>query len=144
MNFKCSFLTICLTAFALLTPQKTFGLEQQSHKQVHYLCIREAKDSLKCVENKEHKYLGVDKAKEIESSTALTTAMSALKTNGSIDIHNQYNHIYTYEVLLLIVVFVSSLSLWLFLYIKQRKNRVAVMRQNIETLERLWKISNYR
>lgn len=142
MNFKSNILTICLTAFALLAPQKAFGLDHQIQKEVHYLCVREAKDSFKCVENQEDN-LDVQKNKKTESSTSLTDAKPALNTNGAIDIHNQYSHTHIYEVLI-IVVFVSSLSLWLFLYISHRKNRVAVMRQNIEALEKLWKISNYQ
>lgn len=143
MNFKCSILTICLTVCALLAPQKAFGLEHQSHKEVHLLCVREAKDQLNCkVESKEHK--SIQKAKGIESSkSSLTTAMPALNTNGAVALHNQYGYIHSHEVLIT-VVWVSSISLWLFLYIKHRKNRVAVLCQNIEALERQWKISNYQ
>lgn len=145
MNLKSSILTICLTASALLAPQKAFGLEHQSHKEVHLLCVREAKARLNCtVESKEHKDLGVQKTKETESSTSFTTAMPALNTNReSVDLHNQYSSIDIYEVAILVVL-VNSFILWLFLYTKHRKNRVAVMRQNIEALERLWKISNYQ
>lgn len=135
---------IILTASAPLTSQKAFGLEHQSHKEVHLLCVREAKDNLKCkVESKEQK--GIQKAKGIESSkSSLTTATPALNTNGeSVALHNQYSHTHTYEVLL-VVILVTTLSFWLLLYTKQRKKRLAAMRQNIEALERLWKISNYK
>lgn len=134
---------IILTASAPLASQKAFGLEHQSHKQVHLLCVREAKDNLKCkVESNEHK--GIQKAKGIESSkSSLTTAMPALNTNGAAAQHNQYGHTQTHEVLL-VVILVMTLSFWLLLYTKQRKKRLAVMRQNIEALERLWKISNYK
>lgn len=144
MNFKSSILTICLTASALLAPQKALGLEHQSHKEVHLLCVREAKDSLNCtVESKEHN-LGVQKTKQTENSTSLTTAMPALNTNReSVVLHHQYSSIQVYEVAMLVVL-VNILILWLYLYTKHRKTRVAVMRQNIEALERLWKISNYQ
>ncbi len=146
MNLKCITLTLCLTASAQLEAQKAFGLDHQSHKEVHLLCVREAKDHLNCkVESKDHKYLGVQKAKGIESSkSSLSAAMPALNTNGElVALHNQYSHTHTYEVLIMVVL-LSSLSLWLLLYTKHRKNRLAVMRQNIEALERLWKISNYQ
>lgn len=145
MNLKSIFLTICLTASPLIAPQKTFGIEQQSHKKVHYLCVREAKDSLKCVETKEHKYLDVQKAKEIESSSSLTAAMPALNTNReTVALHNKYGRTHTHEVLVITVILVSTLSLWLLLYTKQRNKRLAFRHQNIEALERLWKISNYQ
>jgi hypothetical protein len=144
MNVKYSILTICLTVCALLAPQKAFGLEHQSHKKVHLLCVREAKDRLNCVESKEHKYLGVQKAKGIESSiSSVTDAMPALNTNGAVALYNQYGHRHSHEVLIT-VVWVSSISLWLFLYIKHRNNRAAVLSQNIEALERQWRISNYK
>lgn len=133
------FKSIILTASAPLTSPKAFGLEHQSHKEVHLFCVRETKDNLKC---KEHK--GIQKAKGIESSkSSLTTATPALNTNGAVAQHNQYIHTHSHEVLL-VVIFVTTLSFWLLLYTKQRKKRLAIMRQNIEALERLWKISNYK
>lgn len=123
-----------LIASAPLARQKAFELEAQNHKKVHLLCVREAKDHLNCkVESKEH----------IESSkSSLTPTIPASNTNGAVALHNQYGHTQTHEVLLLVVLLIT-LSLWLLLYTKKRKNRLAAKRQNIEALERLWKISNY-
>lgn len=131
-----------LIASAQLTRQKAFGLEHQSQEKLNLLCVREAKDQLNCkIESKEPK--DIQKAKGIESSkSSLSATISASNTNGAVPLYNQSGHTQTHEVLITVVL-VSTFSFWLLLYTKQRKKRLAFMRQNIEALERLWKISNY-
>lgn len=144
MNFKLyNLLTVCLATSALLAPvQKAFGAgltEQRNEEKIqHLVCVKDTQYSLQCqVENSQ--YEAIDSNKSMPAPVLISTQQS------SVDPINQYENINSIEVLLLLVC-VGSISsgLFLFLYIKHRNNQAAVLRRNIEVLEKLWMLSSYQ
>lgn len=128
MKFKSKILTVCLASSALLVPvQKAFGVEAvnqvKEEKIQHLVCVKETQNSWRCqVENSQH-------PKAIANSKSTPTQVVS-------------NFTWQSEVLLLLIG-IGSISTGLFLYLQHRNNR-AVLRQNVEMLERSWRISNYQ
>lgn len=153
MNFKFFSFLIPLAASALLTPvEKAFSqtVEHQIsvEKMQHLVCVKEAQH-LRCTveKNKERNQSqgAVQKTEVTPSRTsALVTVVPQNPTQQrSVAQTNQYWTTNTITALIFLI-FVCSNGLGLFLYKKHRDNRVTVLRQNIEALERLWKISNLK
>jgi hypothetical protein len=144
MNFKLyNLLTVCLATSALLVPvQKAFGAgltkRTNEEKIQHLVCVKETQYSWQCqVENSQHE--------AIESNKSMPAAVAIFTQQNSVAQINQYENINPIEVLLLLVC-VGSISSggFLFLYIKHCNNQAAVLRRNIEVLERLWMLSSYQ
>ena len=142
MNFNLyNLLTVCLATSALLAPvQKAFGAgltEQRNEEKIeHLVCVKDTQYSLQCqVENSQ--YEAIDSNKLMPAPVLISTQKS------SVDPINQYENINPIEVLLLLVC-VGSISSGLFLYIKYRNDRAAVLRRDIEVLERLWMLNSYQ
>lgn len=144
MNFNLyNLLTVCLATSALLAPvQKAFGDELRERvneeKIQHLVCVKDTQYSLQCqVANSQ--YQAIKSNKSMPSPVAIFTQQSLVAQI------NQYENISTIEVLLLLVC-VGSISsgLFLFLYIKHCNNQAAVLRRNIEVLERLWMLNSYQ
>ena len=144
MNFNLyNLLTVCLATSALLAPvQKAFGAglaaRMNGEKIQHLVCVKDTQHSLQCqVENSQHE--AIKSNKSMPAPVAISTQQSSIAQI------NQYENINPIEVLLLLVC-VGSISsgLFLFLYIKHCNNQAAVLRRNIEVLERLWMLSSYQ
>lgn len=144
MNFKLyNLLTVCLATLALLAPvQKAFGAgltkRTNEEKIQHLVCVKDTQHSLESqVENNQHE--------AIESNKSMPTSVAISTQQSSIAQINQDENINPIEVLLLLVcVGCISSGLFLFLYIKHCNNQAAVLRRNVEVLERLWMLSSYQ
>lgn len=129
MKFKSKIITVCLATSALIVPvQKAFGAgavhQVKEEKLQRLVCVKETQNSWKCQsENSQH-------PKAIANSKSTPTQIVSNFTRQS-------------EVFLLLVC-IGSISTGLFLYIQHCKNSATVLRQNVEALERSWKISNYQ
>ena len=142
MNFKYNLLTVCLATSALLAPvQKALGVgltSRMNEKNTqHFVCVEARQNSWQCqVENSQQE--------AIKSSKLMPTLVQNYTQQSSIA-QIQYENINPIEVLLLLVC-VGSISsgLFLFLYTKHRNNQTAVLRRNIEVLERLWMLNSYQ
>lgn len=150
MNFKpLSFLTISLAASISLAPiEKAFSQPQEHQMNAeevqHLICVKEAQHLQCTVESKKLKHQGtVQKAKVTESSKSslVTVVPQNPVQQRSVDQINQYQTTNTVDILIFLILICSS-GLGLFLYKHHRTNRITVLRQNIEVLERLWKTSN--
>ncbi len=148
MNFKLFFL-ISLAASALLTPvEKAFGqtVPQMNVKEVqHLVCVKESQH-LRCTveRSKEHNQNqgAVQKVTERNHSLIATVMPTPNSTQQTLVAQiNQHWNTNTIAGFILLI-FACSSGLGLFLYKKYRTNRVTVLRQNIEALERLWRTSN--
>ena len=142
MNFNLyNLLTVCLATSALLAPvQKAFGAglaaRMNGEKIQHLVCVKDTQHSLQCqVENSQHE--AIKSNKSMPAPVAISTQQSSIAQI------NQYENINPIEVLLLLVC-VGSISSGLFLYIKYRNDRAAVLRRDIEVLERLWMLNSYQ
>ncbi len=149
MNFKLfSFLISLVAAVSLAPTEKAFGQPQHQmnvEEVQHLICVREP-EYLRCnVEtSKEPNQDALQKTKATQSSkSALVTVVPAPNPDQqrSVDQINQYQTTNTVDRLIFFIIVCSS-GLGLFLYKRYRTNRVTVLRQNIEVLERLWKTSN--
>ena len=138
MNFKYNLLTVCLATSALLAPvQKALGVgltSRMNEKNTqHFVCVEARQNSWHCqVENSQQE--AIKSSKLIQNYTQQSSIAQI-----------QYENINPIEVLLLLVC-VGSISsgLFLFLYIKHCNNQAAVLRRNIEVLDRLWMLSSYQ
>lgn len=148
MNFKLfSFLISLAAAVSLAPTEKAFGQPQHQMnvgEVQHLICVREP-EYLRCnVETtKELNQDALQKAKATENSKFALTVVPAQNPDQqrSVDQINQYQTTNSVDGLIFLIVVCSS-GLGLFLYKHYRTNRVTVLRQNIEVLERLWKTSN--
>lgn len=152
MNFKLFSLLIPLAASALLTPvEKAFGqtVHQMNVEEVqHLVCVKKIQ-YLRCTAEKSKERNqnqgAVQKSKATETNkSSLVTVVPAQNPNQQRSGNQKINQYWTTNTIagLILLIFVCSSGLRLFLYKKYRTNRVTVLRQNIETLERLWKTSN--
>lgn len=147
MNFKLFFL-ISLAASALFTPiEKAFGqIPQINVREVqHLVCIKEA-HHLRCTveRSKEHKQ-NQGAVKITSSGSSLATFVPAQNPTQQTSVAQIKQHWNTNTIVgFILLIFACSSGLGLFLYRNYRTNRVTVLRQNIEALERLWKTSNIK
>lgn len=149
MNFKLfSFLTISLAASVLLTPiEKAFSQpkHQMNVEEVqHLICVKEAQHLQCTVETtKEPNQDALLKTKATQSSKSslVTVVPQNPDQQKSVDQINQYWTTNSVDILIFLIL-ICSIGLGLFLYKYYRTNRITVLRQNIEVLERLWKTSN--
>lgn len=143
MNFNASLLIICLAASELITPaQKALGqnTQHQINAEVQHLeCVKEAQ-YLKCEVNDTG-------ARQVSTQTQNSESLNFVVKQDDASQHNlitQVNQYWSTNSLVgtLFIIFVCGASLSLFLYKKHHNHRAAVLRQNIEMLERLWRINH--
>lgn len=147
MNSKLFFL-ISLAASELFTPvEKAFGqtVPQINVKEVqHLVCVKEAQH-LRCTveRSKEHNQNQGAVQKVTENSySSLVTVVPAQNPTKQTSVAQINQHWNTNTIAgFIFLISAGSSGLGLFLYKKYRTNRVTVLRQNIEALERLWKTS---
>lgn len=146
------FLTISLAASTLITSvEKASGqpIEHQGVEQVqHLVCVKEAQH-LRCTVEKSKGHNqnedAVQQDKAIKNNkSSLVTVVQAQSPNQQKSVEQEINQYWTTSTIVGLIFLVSICinGLGLFLYKKYCTNRVTVLRQNIEVLERLWKTSN--
>lgn len=148
----CRLLTVCLTATALLVPvEQAFGSKLLTHetkgeKIQHLLCVRKAENYLRCqVASYEGKNINDNKSLRLATATRpapnSTQPKSITKMQQSLIINTINANLLQG---LLLIASGSGIGLLLCLHSQRRYDRVIVLRRNIETLERIWRISNQR
>lgn len=151
MNSKiCSLLTVCLTATALLVPvepafsSKLLNHEIKGEKIQHWLCVREAQDYLRCQVTSHEEGKNIHDNKSLRLATATIPAPNSTQSKSMTKIQ-QSLIINTINANLLegLLLFASGGGIGLILcwHSQRRYDRTAVLRRNIETLERIWRIS---
>lgn len=128
MKFKSKIITVCLATSILIIPApKAFaaGLLHQ---------IKE--ERYNCVYAEETPELSLSQYKNTKHSKTAAESHSRLVQLAS-------NPILQLEAFLLFIC-IGSISMGLVLHIKDRNNPTDVLYENIEMLERAWRISNYK
>jgi len=130
MNFKFKAIAFCLATSALMVPvPKAFSAGALHHvkkeeKMLHLVCVKEIQNSWKC------HYKNSQQPKAIAHSKS-TLAKSA--SNSTLQLE-----------MFLLVTFIGSISMGLFLYIWHRNKRMAKQQKNIKFLEKCKEISYYQ
>lgn len=145
----CGLLTFYLTATALLVPvEQAFGSkllkqETKGEKIQHWLCVREAQNYLRCQVTSHEESKNIDD-KSLRLATATKPAPNSAKSKSITEIQQSLiiNTINANLLQgLLLIAFGSGIGLILCLHDQRRYDRVTILRRNVETLERIWRIS---
>ncbi|MDV2997268.1 MAG: hypothetical protein N4J56_006973 [Chroococcidiopsis sp. SAG 2025] len=135
MKFKFKAIAFCLATSALMVPvPKALSAGALHHvkkeeKMLNWVCVQETQNSWKC-QFKHSQLKNGQQSKAIAHSKS-TLAKSVSNSTWQLDIF-------------LLLTFISSISMGLFLYVWHCNKHIAKQQKNIKFLERCKKISYYQ
>ncbi|MDZ4877627.1 MAG: hypothetical protein CLLPBCKN_007062 [Chroococcidiopsis cubana SAG 39.79] len=135
MKFKFKTIAFCLATSALIVPvPKALSAGALHHvkkeeKRLNWVCVQETQNSWKC-QFKNSQLKNSQQPKAIDRSKS-TLAKSASNSTLQLD-------------MFLLLTFIGSISMGLFLYIWHRNKRIAKQQKIIKFLERCKEISYYQ